>query len=85
MATGLELAEALKSQGKQPEALKVFNLSKQIATTVRLEELVRGAETEFQQVPSAGDTARGAALPAPAGPPPKAKTDTLSKPGAKKP
>ena len=83
VATGLELAEALKTQGKQAEANKVFNLSKQIATTVRLEDLVRGAEAEFQQTP-AGDTARAAPLPAPAAPPTKAKTDTLSKPGAKK-
>ena len=83
VATGLELAEALKTQGKQAEATKVFNLSKQIATTVRLEDLVRGAEAEFQQTP-AGDTARAAPLPAPAAPPTKAKTDTLSKPGAKK-
>ncbi|HTI62911.1 MAG TPA: hypothetical protein VL524_05330, partial [Gemmatimonadaceae bacterium] len=82
VATGLELAEALKTQGKQAEATKVFNLSKQIATTVRLEDLVRGAEAEFQQAP-AGDTARAAPLPAPTGPPPKAKTDTVSKPGAK--
>ena len=83
VATGLELAEALQTQGKQAEANKVFNLSKQIATTVRLEDLVRGAEAEFQQTP-AGDTARAAPLPAPAAPPTKAKTDTLSKPGAKK-
>ena len=83
VATGLVLAEALKTQGKQAEATKVFNLSKQIATTVRLEDLVRGAEAEFQQTP-AGDTARAAPLPAPAAPPTKAKTDTLSKPGAKK-
>jgi hypothetical protein len=86
VATGLELAEALKTQGKQAEAAKVFNLSKQIATTVRLEDLVRGAEAEFQQaVPPSGDTARAAPLPAPASPPAKAKTDSLSKPGAKKP
>ena len=82
VATGLELAEALKSQGKQAEATDIFNLSKRIATAVRLEDLLRGAEAEFQQAP-VGDTARGAPLPAPAGPPPAAKTDSLSKPGAK--
>ena len=82
VATGLELAEALKSQGKQAEAADIFNLSKRIATAVRLEDLLRGAEAEFQQAP-VGDTARTAPLPAPAGPPPAAKTDTLSKPGAR--
>jgi len=76
VATGLELAEALKSQGKQPEAADIFNLSKRIATAVRLEDLLRGAEAEFQQAP-VGDTARATPLPGPA------KTDTLSKPGAK--
>ena len=85
VATGLELAEALKTQAKPAEATKVFNLSKQIATTVRLEDLVRGAEAEFQQAPAAGDTARAAPLPAPSAPPSKAKTDSASKPGAKKP
>ena len=81
VATGLELAEALKSQGKPAEAADIFNLSKRIATAVRLEDLLRGAEAEFQQAP-VGDTARAAPLP---GPPPAAKTDTLGKPGAKPP
>jgi hypothetical protein len=76
VATGLELAEALKSQGKAAEATDIFNLSKRIATAVRLEDLLRGAEAEFQQAP-VGDTARAAPLPG------AAKTDTPSKPGAK--
>ncbi|HVX30876.1 MAG TPA: hypothetical protein VHA53_10380, partial [Nitrolancea sp.] len=54
------------------------DLAKQIAQVVRLDDLLRPAEAEFAQ-PPAGDTARGQALPAPA----PAKTDTLSKPGAK--
>jgi hypothetical protein len=80
VATGIELAEALKQQGKMAEAKSVFDLSKQIATTVRLDDLIRAAEAEFNQVPSTGDTATALPLPAPA-----PKTDSLSKPGAKAP
>ena len=80
VATGIELAEALKQQGKAAQAKSVFDLSRQIAQTVRLDELVRAAEAEFNQVPSAGDTARAVPLP-----PAAAKTDSASKPGAKAP
>jgi hypothetical protein len=83
VATGIELAEALKSLGNAAEAQKVFGTSEAIAKTVRLEELVRPAEAEFQQSVS-GDTARGAQLPSSGvpslGP---AKIDTVSTPGAK--
>jgi hypothetical protein len=83
VATGIELAEALKSLGNVAEAQQVFGTSEAIAKTVRLEELVRPAEAEFQQSVS-GDTARGAQLPTSGvpslGP---AKTDTVSTPGAK--
>jgi hypothetical protein len=80
VATGIELAEALKQQGKAADAKNVFDTARQIATTVRLDDLVRAAEAEFNQAPSAGDTARAIPLP-PATP----KTDSLSKPGAKAP
>jgi len=83
VATGMELAEALKQQGRLPEAQKVFGTARRIATTVRLDELIRGADAEFQQ--PVGDTAAGAQLPAPVAPPPAAKTDTGSKPGANPP
>ena len=80
VATGIELAEALKQQGKAADAKSVFDLSKRIATTVRLDELVRAAEAEFNQVPNAGDTARAVPLP-----PAAAKSDSASTPGAKAP
>jgi hypothetical protein len=81
VATGMELAEAFKLRGDAKKAADVFNTAKKIATTVRLEDLVRGAEAQFQQ-PIAGDTARAAELPAAApavppatksAPPPKSK------------
>jgi len=81
VATGMELAEALKQQGKLTEAQSVFNTSKRVATAVRLDELVRGAETEFQQ--PVGDTARGAALPSAVAPPPAAPTDSANRPKPK--
>ncbi len=82
VATGMELAEALRSQGRLGEADKVFDTSKQVATAVRLEELVKPAEAEFHQAIS-GDTARAATLPGTGAPTPAAtRTDTLSTPGA---
>jgi hypothetical protein len=81
VATGMELAEALKQQGKLTQAQAVFNTSKRVASAVRLDELVRGAETEFQQ--TVGDTARPAQMPAVIGPPPAVPTDSTNKPGAK--
>src|SRR5215831_6998566 len=77
VATGMELAEALKSRGDLARARKVFDRSKQVAQVVRLDDLVRGAEVEFAA--PVGDTARGTPLgqptpPAPA--PPAAKTKT---------
>jgi hypothetical protein len=78
VATGIEMAEALKGQGRTAEAIKIFNTARQIAQVVRLDDLLRPAEAEFAQ-PPAGDTTRGQTLPTP----PPAKTDTQSKPGAK--
>jgi hypothetical protein len=82
VATGIELAEALKSLGQTQEASSVFNTSKQIATVVRLEDLIRPSEAEFDQ-PVGADTARAQQFPAPSAPAAPAKTDSLSKPGAK--
>ncbi|MEP6495828.1 MAG: DUF2723 domain-containing protein [bacterium] len=81
VATGIELAEALKQRGDLNRARDVFGMAKKIAGAVRLEELVRGAETEFQ-APIVGDTARSTVLPAkPAAPPaPAAKSNTPAKP-----
>jgi hypothetical protein len=60
VATGIELAEALKMQGKTGQANAVFNSARQVAQAVRLEDLLRGAETEFNQM-----TDTGAATPLP--------------------
>jgi hypothetical protein len=85
VATGIELAEALRNQGNTAEATKFFDAAKNIAHVVRLDELLRPAEAEFSQ-PLTGDTARGQALPNPGAPAPApAKTDSTSKPGAKGP
>ena len=70
VATGLELAEALKGRGNGQKAREVFNTAKQIAQAVRLEELVRAADAEFQQI--LGDSARGTPLPTPPVTPPAA-------------
>ncbi len=78
VATGVELAEALRGQGRQAEASKVFTTAKQIAHVVRLDDLLRAAEQEFNTPIS--DSARRQEVPAPA----PAKTDSTSKPGAKK-
>ena len=58
VATGMELAEALKGRGDAARASEVFNMAKRIAKAVRLEELVRPAEAEFQQI--LGDSAKSA-------------------------
>jgi hypothetical protein len=79
VATGLELAEALKMQGNAKRASDVFNLSKRIATAVRLEDLIRPAESEFQQ-PPVGDSARGLTLPAKPSTPPATQTAPPVKP-----
>jgi len=72
VATGIELAEALKGNGKTDEAYQVYQTSKSIANAVRLSELTQATDAEFRApLPGTGDTARSAALPgagAPAGP-----------------
>ena len=77
-------ARIRKMQGKTTQAQTVFGTAKRIATAVRLDDIVRGAEAEFQQSILSGDTARGAALPG-APPVPPAPTDSTKKPGAKPP
>jgi hypothetical protein len=81
VATGLELAEALKGRGDAARANTVFNTAKRIAQAVRLEELVRPAEAEFQQI--LGDSAKTAPLPAPGITPPPAAPATKSNTPAK--
>ena len=72
VATGMELAEALKQRGDLARARQVFDKSKQIAKVVRLDDLVRGADQEFAA--PVGDTGRGATLEKVTPPPPAAKT-----------
>ncbi len=79
VATGIELAEALRGQGKAAEATNVFTTARDVARVVHLEDLLRPAEQEFAQ-PLVGDTSKAQQLPVPTAAP--AKTDTLSKPGA---
>jgi Protein of unknown function (DUF2723) len=83
VATGIELAEALKAQGKPADANKVFNTAKEVAQTVRLDDLLRGAESEFNQM---SDTGVRAPLPGaiPNAAPP-AKKESGGKAAAKKP
>ena len=77
VATGMELAEALKLKGDLKRAGDVFSMAKRIATVVRLQDLVRPAEAEFQQ--PAGDSARALQLPA-ARPPAAAQSEPPRKP-----
>jgi Protein of unknown function (DUF2723) len=83
VATGMELAEALKSRGDATRAREVFDRAKKIATVVRLDDLVRGAEVEFAA--PAGDTGTNTLLPKPAPTTPPAKSNTPTAPKAKKP
>ena len=80
VATGMELAEALKGRGDAARAAEVFNMAKRIAQAVRLEELVRPAEAEFQQI--LGDSAKSAPLPGITTPPaaPATKSSEPAKP-----
>jgi Protein O-mannosyl-transferase TMEM260-like len=79
IATGIELAEALKSTGDTVGARRVFGTARDIAKAVRLEDLVREADASFQQpVLPKGDTARGAPLPGAARAPKGAKAPPSS-------
>jgi hypothetical protein len=65
VATGVELAEELRNQGRTQEAQQVFDLSRQVAQAVRLTDLLRDAEASFRQpiLPPAGDTSHATQLP----------------------
>jgi hypothetical protein len=58
----------------------VFNTAKKIAQAVRLEELVRSADAEFQQI--LGDSVRSTPLPATTPPPSTAPAAPPAKTGA---
>jgi hypothetical protein len=75
VATGIELAEALKMQGRTAQAKGVFNTSREVAQAVRLEDLLRGAEAEFNQ-----PTDTGAATPLPGAIPAAPSQDSAAKP-----
>jgi hypothetical protein len=81
VATGLELAEALKDRGNNQRASAVFNTAKNVAVAVRLDDLVKGAEATFQA--PTGDTARGATLPASGAPAIAPPAATPNAPGPK--
>jgi hypothetical protein len=57
VATGMELAEALKIRGRMAEAQSVFQGAKAVAKAVRLDDVLRGADADFS-APVAGDTSR---------------------------
>ena len=79
IATGMELADALRSKGQDADAMKVFTTAKQIASAVRLGEIVREADAAFrtprpETAPArggapTGDTGRAVPLPATKAPP----------------
>ena len=65
VATGLALSEALRATGRPDDAQQVMERARQVATAVRLERLLAGAE-QGVQVPSfpTGDSNAGRQLPA---------------------
>ena len=75
VATGIELAEALKAGQDVAAGRQVFEETRKVAETVRLQELTQGAEQDFQQQTPTGDTTRGLTLP-PATAAPAAPTAT---------
>jgi hypothetical protein len=86
VATGIELAEALKMQGKTGQANAVFNSARQVAQAVRLEDLLRGAEAEFNQMTDTGAATQlpGAIPGAIPGAAPSTR-ESAGKPGTKQP
>jgi hypothetical protein len=62
VATGMELAEALKIDGETARATSVFNTAKNVAIAVRLEDLIRPSMSEFLQSTGA-DSAAAAQIP----------------------
>ena len=66
VATGLALAEALRSTGKPQDAQQVLGRVREIASAVRLERLLAAAEQGMQvpALPPTGDSEAGRQLPA---------------------
>ncbi|HEY7393601.1 MAG TPA: DUF2723 domain-containing protein, partial [Gemmatimonadaceae bacterium] len=83
VATGLQLAEAFKMRGRMADAQRVFNTAKQVAQTVRLDELVRGAEAEFNT--PVGDASSPTQMKIAPPSPPAAKATEPATPNGKKP
>jgi hypothetical protein len=65
VATGLALAEALRATGRSEDAQQVMDRARQVASAVRLERLLAGAEQGMQvpAFPSTGDSDPGRQLP----------------------
>ena len=83
VATGLELAEALRSRGDIGAATQVWNTAKQVATAVHLERLVSDQPPAAEQTPLApSESAQSVQLPVK--PAPAQKTQDQAKPKAKK-
>jgi hypothetical protein len=81
VATGMELAEALRMRGRFPEAQHVFQTTKSIAQAVRLGDVLQGAEKEFGAA-AAADTARAMPLLVP---PAATKSEPAATKGKKTP
>jgi hypothetical protein len=67
VATGLALAESLRSTGRPQDAQQVLERARRVAAAVRLERLLAAAEQGMQvpAFPSTGDSGAGRQLPAP--------------------
>jgi hypothetical protein len=65
VATGLALAEALRSTGRTQDAQQVLQQARQVAAAVRLQQLLAAAEQGMQvpAFPSTGDSEAGRQLP----------------------
>ena len=65
VATGLALSEALRSTGRPQDAQQVLGVARQVASAVRLEQLLAAAEQSMQipAFPSTGDSGAGRQLP----------------------
>ncbi len=83
VATGIEIAEALKARGNPQRARDVFNTAKQIANTVQLSDLVKSAEVEFES--SQGDTGKAMPLPGAIAPAAPAAANSAATPAKKAP
>ena len=80
VATGIELADALRSEGKAAQSNQVWTTAKQVATAVHLERLI-GDEPPAQQAPLVpSESSAGVQLPVK--PPPAQKAQDRPKPKA---